>query len=154
MEWLDAHAGGVQALATFALIGLTAYYAWFTRALVRETRATLQASARMALQSRLDRVSELLIRDPQLFVALDDPEATGDEEDSRFHIANILVGVLEEAYTQYTIEGSMTEEDWRAWLATLDTIMQRRYLVGYWQRVRDTYGASFRRFVDQRLKHD
>ena len=46
MEWLDAHAGSVQAVATLVLLLLTGYYAWFTRGLVRETHASLQATAR------------------------------------------------------------------------------------------------------------
>ena len=37
MEWLDTHAGSVQAIATLVLVGLTGYYAWASRALVRET---------------------------------------------------------------------------------------------------------------------
>jgi hypothetical protein len=143
LDWLDAHAGSVQALATFVLVGLTAYYAWFTRALVQQTRATLQA--------RLDRVSELLVRDPELFRLLDDPGATGHEEDARFHVANILVGVLEEAHIQYAVEHSMTEDDWRAWVATADMLMPRRYLSGYWQNVRHTFSEPFRQFVDERL---
>ena len=151
LEWLDTHAGSVQALATFVLVGLTAYYAWFTRALVQQTRATLQATARMTLQARLDRGSELLVRDPELFRLLDDPGATGHEQDARFHVANILVAVLEEAHTQYAVERSMSEEDWRAWVATMDQLMPRRYLTGYWQNVRHTFSESFRRFIDERL---
>jgi hypothetical protein len=150
MDWLDAHAGSVQALATFALILLTAYYAWFTRALVRETHASLQATARLTLQGRLDRISELFLRDPELWDGLDRDD--GQQRDRRFHLANMLVAVLEEAYTQHEIDAAMSDEDWRAWVATLDALMQRRYLIGYWQQVREHYGESFRRFVDARVE--
>ena len=152
MEWLDAHAGSVQAVATFALIALTAYYAWFTRALVRETHASLQATARLTLQGRLDRVSELFLQDPDLFNSLDHPGSTGLEQDRRFHVANMLVAVLEEAYTQHEVDGAMSEDDWGAWVVTLDSMMQRRYMSAYWQQVRQHYGASFRNFVDRRLQ--
>ena len=152
MDWLDAHAGSVQAVATFALIALTAYYAWFTRALVRETHATLQANARLTLQARLDRISELFLRDPELFSSLDQPEATGLEQDRRFHVANMLVAVLEEAYTQHEVDGAMSEDDWGAWVVTMDSMMQRRYLNAYWQQVRQHYGAGFREFVDKRVQ--
>jgi hypothetical protein len=152
VDWLDAHAGSVQAIATLVLVVLTAYYAWASRALVRETRATLQASARMTLQARLDRISELFLRDPELFASLNDPHASGDEEDGRFHVASMLVAVLEEAFTQHHLERSMTEEDWRAWLGTLDNLMQRQYIAGFWRRVRPHYNASFREFVDTRLR--
>lgn len=148
MEWLDVHAGGVQALATLVLVALTGYYAWASRALVRETRATLLATARMTLQARLDRVSELFVDHPELWRRLDDPEG---EDDERFHVANVLVAVLEEAYTQYAVDHAMTAENWRAWVATTDQLMRRGYVRRYWQRVRPTYSASFVQFVDDRL---
>ena len=50
MDWLDTHSVSVQALATLVLVAITAYYAWASRSLVRETRTTLQASARATLQ--------------------------------------------------------------------------------------------------------
>jgi hypothetical protein len=152
MDWLDAHSGSVQAVATIVLVLLTAYYAWASRAVVRETHATLQATARMTLQGRLDRISELFLRDPELFASLDQPGATGLEEDRRFHVANMLVAVLEEAYTQHEVDGVMSEDDWRAWVVTLDSMMQRRYMSAYWQQVREHFGASFRDFVDARLQ--
>ncbi|HLY64938.1 MAG TPA: hypothetical protein VKU60_05340 [Chloroflexota bacterium] len=151
LEWLDAHAGSVQAFATLVLVIITAYYAWTSRAQVRATQATLQATARMTLQGRLDRVSELLLDHPELFRRLDDPEATGAEKDERFHLANILVGVLEEAYVQHHVEGSMPAEEWRAWEATLDGLMGRRYLAGYWRLSRGSFGESFTRYLDERI---
>jgi hypothetical protein len=149
MEWLDVHAGSVQAFATLVLVVITAYYAWVSRAQVKEMRATLQASARMTLQSRLDRTSELFLEHPELFESLNDPQATGLEQDGRFHLANILVAVLEEAYVQHHIEHSMTAEDWRAWDETAKSLMQRRYLVAYWQNVRTAFGESFARYLDE-----
>src|SRR5947209_4241878 len=151
MDWLDAHAGSVQAFATLVLVIITAYYAWTSRAQVKATQATLQASARMTLQSRLDRVSELLLGNPELFKSLDDPEATGDEKDERFHLANIVVGVLEEAYVQRHVEHSMPDEEWRAWEATLDSLMGRHYLARYWRRTRGGFGESFARYLDDRI---
>jgi hypothetical protein len=151
IDWLDAHAGGIQALATMVLVVLTGYYAWASRALVRETRATLRATARMTLQSRLDRISEILIGDPALFKSLDDVAASGDEQDARFHIVNMFLSVLEEAHTQYVEEKSMTASDWDAWVATCEYFIQRRYVASYWQRVHTTYNIAFQRFVDQRL---
>jgi hypothetical protein len=152
MDWLDTHAGSVQAVATFVLVALTGYYAWATRALVRETRTTLQATARATLQARMDRMSEILIREPELFSLLDDPAATGEEEDGRFHIANIFLSVLEEAHTQYALEHSMPEDDWSAWAATADTFLKRRFIAGYWRRTSHTYEPSFRRFIDERMR--
>jgi hypothetical protein len=149
MNWLDAHAGGVQAVATLVLVVLTGYYAWASRALVRETRTTLRATARMTLQSRLDRISEILVHDPTLFKSLDDD--AGDEQDARFHVVNMFLSVLEEAHTQYTEEKSMTEADWDAWVATCEVFLQRRYVITYWQRVHSTYNIAFQRFVHQRL---
>ena len=151
MEWLDAHAGSVQAIATFVLVALTGYYAWASRALVRETRTTLQASARATLQARLDRLSEILIQQPELFGRLDDPAAEGDEQDARFPLANMLLSIVEEAHTQYAIERSMPAPDWTAWEATLDQFLRRPYIAGYWRRVSHTYEPSFRRFVEARL---
>ncbi|MDQ6671861.1 MAG: hypothetical protein M3069_14175 [Chloroflexota bacterium] len=151
MQWLDAHAGGVQAVATLVLVILTGYYAWTSRALVRESRVTLKATARMTLQGRLDRISEIMINDPSLYVRLDELAATGEEQDARFHIANMFVSVLEEAHTQFVHEQSMTPADWDAWVATCDFFLQRRYIAAYWQRVRTTYNASFQRFVEERL---
>lgn len=150
MDWLDVHAGGAQAIATLVLVALTGYYAWASRALVRETRATLLASARMSLQARLDRVSEMFIEHPELWKGMDDA-SDGDETDGRFHIANVLVAVLEEAHTQYAVERSMTEDDWQAWVTTTDLLMRRAYLRQYWERVRPTYNARFAAFVDARL---
>jgi hypothetical protein len=40
--------------------------------------------------------------------------------------------VLEEAHTQYAIDRTMPEDDWRAWVATTDLVIRRKYLVGYW----------------------
>jgi hypothetical protein len=151
MEWLDTHAGSVQAIATLVLVAITGYYAWASRALVRETRTTLQASARATLQSRMDRLSEILIREPDLFRQLDDPAASGEEEDGRFHLANIFLSVIEEAHTQFTIERSMPQEDWSAWEATAEVFLKRRYIEGYWRRVHHTFEPSFRRFVDARM---
>src|ERR1700674_1734317 len=108
MEWLDSHAGGVQAVVTLVLVVLTGYYAYASRALVRETRATLKATARMTLQSRLDRISEILIHDPTLFQNLDELPAPGEEQDARFHVANMFVSILEEAHLQYVEDRSMT----------------------------------------------
>ena len=34
--------------------------------------------------------------------------ATGEEEDGRFHLANMFLGVLEEAHTQHAIERTMS----------------------------------------------
>jgi hypothetical protein len=151
MEWLDAHAGSVQAFATLVLVALTAYYAWSSQALVRETRTTMQASARATLQARMDHLSDILIRQPELFVRLNDPDATGAEMDARFPLAGMLLSIIEEAHTQFTIERSMPHEDWSAWQATADSFLHNRYIVGYWRRTKDAFEPSFRRFVDGRL---
>jgi hypothetical protein len=152
MDWLDSHAGSVQAVATMVLVVLTAYYAWASQLLVRETRTTLRAAARSTLQARLDRISELFIREPHLFAHLDDPMASGEEEDARFHICNMFLGVLEEAFTQFTFEHSMTADDWSAWQATADMFLPRRYVTGYWERTQHTFEPSFRRFINDRIR--
>ena len=59
----------------------------------------------------MDRISELCIREPALFPLLDDPSATGEEQDGRFHLANMLLGVLEEAHTQHALEKTMSDND-------------------------------------------
>jgi hypothetical protein len=153
VEWLDAHEGSALVLATLVLAAITAYYAWTTRALVRESHSTLQATARATLQERLDRISEILMRDPQLFHSLDAPLATGEEYDARFHLANMFVAVLEEAYTQHATDRSMGEEDWRAWIATAELLMRRTYMLGYWNQVRTTFNASFRRFIEEQVQN-
>jgi hypothetical protein len=152
LDWLDTHAGSVAALASFVLVAVTAYYAWTTRMLVRETHITLQAAARSTLQQRMDRISEICIREPGLFPLLDDDTATGEEQDGRFHIANMFLGVLEEAHMQYRIERSMSPEDWSAWEATADIFLCKPYIVRYWQRVHATFEPGFQRFVDERLR--
>ncbi|HEX6513604.1 MAG TPA: hypothetical protein VF157_14975 [Chloroflexota bacterium] len=151
MEWLDTHAGSVQAFATLVLVIITAYYAWTSRAQVKATQATLQATARMTLQARLDRASELMLGNPELFKKLDDPEATGSERDERFHLASILLGVFEEAYAQYHVERSMRDEEWRAWEATIDGLMGRPYLAGYWRLSHGSFNQSFTQYLDARL---
>jgi hypothetical protein len=151
MDWLDAHSAGVQAVATLVLVIITAYYAWTSRALVRETRVTLRATARSTLQARLDRISEIMIRDPHLFASLDDEFATGEEQDARFHVCSMFIGVLEEAFMQFTYERSMSRDDWSAWQATADAFLPRRYVTGYWHRAQPTFEPAFRRFVNDRL---
>ncbi|MBV9120939.1 MAG: hypothetical protein JOZ39_09540 [Chloroflexi bacterium] len=151
MEWLDLHAGSVQAFATLVLVVITAYYAWASRAMVREARANLQSTARLTLQDRLNRVSELFLEHPDLYASLCDPAATGKEHDQRFHIANLLVAVFEEAYVQHHLEHSMSREDWRAWRTTISGLMRLPYLMGYWEQVRHAYGASFANFVENEL---
>jgi hypothetical protein len=150
MDWLDTHSGSVQAIATLVLVGITGYYAWVTRMLVRETRTTLLASARATLQSRMDSLSSLMMEKPELFQSLDDP-SDGEEFDARFHFANMFLSILEEAHTQWAVERSMPEDDWSAWAATADAFLLRPYFIGYWQRVHQTYEPSFQRFVDRRL---
>ena len=153
MEWLDSHAGSVQAVGTLVLVLITAYYAWFSRALVQQTRTSLQATARTTLQARLDRISEILVEHPELSDWLDRPATDGDDEpDGVFQVAHMLWAVLEEAHTQYTIERSMPEEDWRAWAATIDRFLQRPYLASQWPRAAPLYGDSFRQYVDDRLR--
>jgi hypothetical protein len=151
LDWLDTHSGSVVAAATLVLVGVTMYYAWATRALVRETHTTLQAAARSTLQQRMDRISEICIRHPTLFSLLDDTSATGEEQDGRFHIANMFLGVLEEAHMQYRIERTMTAEDWSAWVATADMFLPKHFIVLYWQRVSRTFEPGFQQFVNERL---
>jgi hypothetical protein len=151
IDWLDAHAGGVQAVATVVLVILTGYYAWASRALVRETRTTLQAGARATLQARLDRISEISISNPTLFSSLDDATATGQEQDARFHLCNMFLGIMEEAYMQFAQEHSMTADDWSAWQATADVFFPRAYVRKYWERAQNTYEPSFRRFVNEHM---
>lgn len=152
IDWLDQHSAAVSAFATLFLVALTAYYAWFTRGLVRETRNSILASARATLQARMDRIQEIMIANPGLFQLLDDPQATGEEMDARFHIANMFLGILEEAHTQYALDHVMPEDDWRAWEATADQLLTRCYMNRFWQRVQNTYEPSFRRFVNGRLQ--
>jgi hypothetical protein len=152
LDWLDIHSGSVVGIATLVLVAVTAYYAWTTRALVRESHTSLQAAARATLQGRLDRISEICIREPGLFAMLDDGSATGDEQDARFHIANMFLGVLEEAHMQYRIEKTMSAEDWSAWEATADVFLPRRYVARYWRRVAPTFEPGFRQFVEGRLR--
>jgi hypothetical protein len=152
MDWLDVHAGSVQAIATLVLVTLTAYYAWTTRALAQETRRTVQTAARATLQERMDRISEIFIREPELFTALDDPDSTGRENDARFFIANMFLGVLEEAFMQYALDHTMTADDWGAWAATADSFVHRPYVKRYWQRVGQTYEPSFQRWLDARIE--
>ncbi len=151
MDWLDSHSGSVQAIATLVLVGITGYYAWVTRMLVRETRTTLLASARATLQSRMDRISEIMINNPGLFQSLDNEDVPEDDYDNRFHFANMFLSILEEAHTQFAVERSMPADDWSAWAATAETLLRRPYFPGYWRRVHQTYEPSFRRFVDRRL---
>jgi hypothetical protein len=152
LDWLDAHSGSVAALSTAVLVAITAYYAWTTRALVRETHTTVQAAARSTLQERMDRISEICIREPGLFPLLDDPDATGDEQDARFHLANMFLSLLEEAHIQFQIERSMSADDWSAWVATADVFLPKPYVMRYWQRVAPTFEPGFQRFVDERLR--
>lgn len=152
LDWLDTHSGSLVATATLVLVAVTAYYAWTTAALVRESHTSLQAAARATLQERLDRLSVLFIQDPRLFADLSDDAATGEELDSRFHIANVFLGILEEAHTQYHVEHSMSADDWEAWATTADTFLSRPYVTRYWRRVALTYEPAFRRFVDARLR--
>jgi hypothetical protein len=152
LDWLDTHSGSVAAASTIVLVAVTAYYAWTTRALVRETHTNLQAAARATLQERLDRISMLCIEQPSLFALLDDESATGDEQDARFHLANMFLGILEEAHMQYRIEHSMSEDDWNAWAATADTFLPKAYIVRYWQRVFRTFEPGFQEFVNERLR--
>jgi hypothetical protein len=152
LDWLDTHSGSVAALSTIVLVVVTAYYAWTSRALVRETHTTLQGSARATLQERMDRISAICIQHPELFTLLDDEAATGKEQDGRFHIANMFLGVLEEAHMQYRIERSMSDDDWSAWVATADTFLPKPYIVRYWRRVAPTFEPGFQRFVDERLR--
>jgi len=92
LDWVDAHSAAVAAASTVVLVAITAYYAWATRALVRETHVALQAAERATLQGRLDRISEICIHEPGLFALLEDETATGEEQDGRFHIANMFLG--------------------------------------------------------------
>jgi hypothetical protein len=150
LDWFDSHSGSVLAAANFILVGVTTYYAWATRALVRETHNTLQAGARATLQARMDRISEICIREPNLFALLDDITATGEEQDARFHIANMFLGVLEEAHMQYRLEKSMSADDWSAWEATADVFLRKHFVLRYWQRVAPTFEPGFQRFVNER----
>jgi hypothetical protein len=152
LEWLDAQAGSAVAVSTVVLVVVTAYYAWTTRALVRETHITLQGSARATLQERMDRISTLCIQQPELFPLLDDATATGEEQDGRFHLANMFLGVLEEAHMQYRLERSMSAEDWSAWEATADIFLPKPFVVRYWQRVAQTFEPGFQRFVNERIR--
>jgi hypothetical protein len=152
LEWLDGHAELILALSTFVLVVVTGWLSWTTRSLVRETHNTLQGAARATLQSRLDRISEICIREPTLFPLLGDESATGDEQDGRFHIANMFLGVLEEAHMQYRLERTMSAEDWSAWIATADTFLPKPFIVRYWQRVAQTFEPNFQAFVNERLR--
>lgn len=152
IDWLDSHSETLVGLSTFVLVLITGYYAWTTRALVRETRATLQGANRATLQERLDRISMICIQDPTLFPQLEDQTATGDEQDARFHIANMFLGVLEEAYMQHSLERSMSDDDWSAWVATADVFLPKAYIVRYWQRVAPTFEPGFQRFIAERQR--
>ncbi len=151
LDWLDAHSGSVLGVATLVLVFVTAYYAWTTRALVRENHITLQAAARATLQARMDRISEIFIHEPTLFAMLDDGSATGEEEDGRFHVSNMLLGVFEEAYIQYALERTMSAADWSAWEATADVVLPKHYIARYWGRIARTFEPSFQRFVNARV---
>ncbi len=152
LDWLDTHSGSVVAAATLVLVIVTAYYAWTTRALVRETHTTLQAGARATLQARMDRISEICIREPNLFALLDDESATGDEQDGRFHIANMFLGVLEEAHMQYRLERTMSTDDWSAWEATADLFLPKAFITRYWRRAARTFEPGFQQFVNDRMR--
>ncbi len=151
MDWLDLHSGSVQAIATLVLVILTGYYAWTSRSLVSENQRTLGATARPTPQARLDRLSEIAISNPGLFSLLDDDTVTGDEQDARFFMTNMFLGILEEAHMQFRQDRSMTADDWSAWVATADTFLPRPYVVRYWERARRTYEPNFQRFVDERV---
>jgi hypothetical protein len=151
VEWLDSHSGSVQALATIVLVVLTAYYALSTRTLAQETRRTLQAAARATLQDRMDRISEICIREPTLFAALDDDSSSGEEQDARFFITNMFLGVLEEAHMQFRLDRTMTADDWSAWEATADSFLPKPYVTRYWQRAARAFEPSFQRFVNSRI---
>jgi hypothetical protein len=152
LEWLDSHAGSIAAASTVVLVIVTAYYAWTTRALVRETRTTLQSAARATLQERMDRISAICIQEPNVFPLLDDEAATGQEQDARFHVANMFLGVLEEAHMQYQVERSMSAEDWSAWVATADIFLPKAFISRYWRRVAPTFEPGFQRFVNERMR--
>jgi hypothetical protein len=152
LEWFDTHSGSVLAAANFILVLVTGYYAWTTRALVRETRTTLQAAARATLQTRMDRISEICIREPGLFASLEDESSTGAEEDGRFHLANMFLGILEEAHLQYRLERSMSDADWSAWVATADLFLPKPFVIRYWRRVAQTFEPGFQVFVNERLR--
>ena len=151
LEWFDAHDGTVVALATLVLVIVTGWGAWTTRLLVRETHTTLQSAARATLQARMDRISEICIQEPNLFPLLDDQTATGEEEDARFHLANMFLGVLEEAHTQHAIERTMSDDDWSAWVATAEVFLPRQYVMRYWERVSPTFEPAFQRFVNEQI---
>src|SRR5207248_2406619 len=113
---------------------------------------TCSPAPRHARQARLDRIAELIIEHPDVSRGFDEPAGTSDDQDARFHIANMFFAVFEEAHTQYLLEQTMPEEDWRAWRATVDHLCRRPYLRGVWQRVSHMYSDSFRRFMDEQLQ--
>jgi hypothetical protein len=150
-EWFEAHDGTLLVVATLVLVIVTGWLAWTTGALVRESHTTLQSAARATLQARMDRISELCIREPGLFSMLDDDAATGEEQDGRFHLANMFLGVLEEAHTQHALEKTMSDEDWSAWVATAEVFLPRHFVVRYWERVARTFEPAFQRFVNAQI---
>lgn len=50
MEWLDAHSGAVQGVATIVLVVITAYYAVQTKRQVSAVRSTIEESQRAAVR--------------------------------------------------------------------------------------------------------
>jgi hypothetical protein len=97
-------------------------------------------------------ISAICIQEPALFERLDDTTSTGEEQDGRFHIANMFLGVLEEAFLQHNLEHSMTEDDWSAWVATADAFLTKVFIVRYWQRVAPTFEPGFQRFISERQR--
>ena len=59
LEWLDVHSGSLVGVSTIVLVIVTGYYAWTTRALVRESHITLRGANRATLQERMDRISAI-----------------------------------------------------------------------------------------------
>lgn len=66
IQWLDAHAGSVQAIATIVLVVVTIVYAWRTHAISKATAKQADASVKMAeemaAQTLIQMTPRLLLR--------------------------------------------------------------------------------------------
>ena len=53
---------------------------------------------------------------------------------------------------QHSLEQSMSDDGWSAWVATADTFLPEAYIVRNWERVAPTFEPGLQRFIDDRQR--
>ena len=119
---------------------------WQMRLQIKSTQASIYAS----ILERMREINRLSIEYPEVVAKLSEPFPQNSDIAAGDQLSGIMFTILnlyEELFYHHK-KGYIDDEIWDGWTKTIQKDVKLPYAMGFWEKVKEQYGTSYRDFIN------